>query len=143
MDKEYCKQTFKLNWPFCVEISAVLETNGERYWKSLPLSLDGKSFLVCSQWYRRNRKPFCNYLLSKGIIREDELFPLLVDAEIGLQAEPNSSSTIPPERTKVVKGRYQATTEGDAANLVIRAILSNLGTESFSDKIGKQQSGIS
>ena len=43
---------------------------------------------------------------------------------------PNSASRPPVHQAK--PSRYKATTEGDAANSVIRAILSNLGTESFS-----------
>jgi HNH endonuclease len=87
--------------------------------------------LVCSQWYPRNRIPFCNYLVSKGIIGQGELSGFLADGEDEANPKSGKPSTTSPGTAKVIKSRYKATTDGDAANSVIRAILSNLGTESF------------
>jgi hypothetical protein len=126
MDKDYSKKSFKLNWPFCIEERSISDIDRARYWTSLPFSFDSKSLLICSQWYPRNRSPFCNYLVSKGIIHQGELCAFLADDEDESPSEP------PAWTNKPIKNRYKATTEGDAANSVIRVILSNLGAESFS-----------
>jgi hypothetical protein len=130
MDREYSKRTFKLNWPFCCGETSIPGNERERYWTSSPFSFNEKTILVCSQWYRRNRNPFCSYLASKGIISRDELPGFLSNGEDQFQPKPAPYNP-PSGITKVTKTRYKATAEGDAANLVIRAILSNLGMESF------------
>jgi hypothetical protein len=132
MDRDYSNRSFKLNWPFYLEENRVSGNDRERYRTSLPFSFNGKSMLFCSQWYQRNRSPFCNYLASKGIIGKGELSVLLSDGENEPHPKFGKSSTTSSGTTKVIKSRYKATTEGDAANSVVRAILSNLGTESFS-----------
>jgi hypothetical protein len=126
MDKDYSQRAFKINFPFCLEKSNILDR--KRYWTTFPISVMGKTVLVCSQWYYpRNYEPFCRYLASKGIIDTGDLASLLA---LGDSQHPPD----PPKSPNVTKTRYRATTEGDAANSVVRAILSNLGPERFSEK---------
>ena len=73
MDPTYSKQKFDLNFPFCLEQSAIIPEMRVRYWKDV-YSVCDRSVRVCSQWYEphvnKNRQLFEQYLAEKGISHE-------------------------------------------------------------------------
>jgi len=73
---------------------------------------------ACSQWFEKDREAFSRYLRSKGIVNSGHADPSLpVD---------------PPMRAAPARNiRYKAIAVGNAQNLLVRFILSNLGQESF------------
>ena len=83
---------------------------------------------VSSQWYdshiSNSRKLFTNYLISKGIISKNDLSqnPRLQTDKV----RDMRNTRIPRSNS-----RYRGNAIGNAQNLVIRNILSNLGEESF------------
>ena len=129
MDAAYSRDTFKLNWPFCAEDNKItLKDKDEgRYWSSHSYSVNGKQLLFCSQWYERNRNPFYQYVLSKGIIDQEELTTL---GDVG---EPTPTRPTPSIRKGTENRRYGSRAIGNAQNAVIRFILSNLGEERFDE----------
>ncbi len=63
-NSKYCKNTFDINFPFLKEVendrslSEQCKINGyDRYWKD-QYNINGKSYLLCNDWYERNRKKF-------------------------------------------------------------------------------------
>jgi hypothetical protein len=86
-------------------------------------------FLVCSEWYERNRRPFYDYLGAKGIIGGEELSGIVAD--LGSEAQPAGRTRSRASANGITKKRYKSSHEDNAANLVIRAILGNLGPETF------------
>lgn len=64
-DAAYCKQTFGLGYPFLRALddrrswrSQRMDRNGYgRYW-TVPLKVEGHEFLMCSQWFDKQREPF-------------------------------------------------------------------------------------
>lgn len=60
-DKEYSNSEFKLNFPLLVRDSA--EYDKVRYYKEL-FKINGKTYLMCSQWTDRNREPLMTWIKS-------------------------------------------------------------------------------
>ena len=60
-DKEYSNSEFKLNFPLLVRDSA--EYDKVRYYKE-PLKINGKTYLMCSQWTERNRESLMTWIKS-------------------------------------------------------------------------------
>jgi len=121
MDKDYSKNTFDVNFPFCTEVTFIPAEESKRYWTNRFL-VQGKTVRVTSQWFDKNKKYFITYLLEKNIVTQESL---------------NNTENI--EITSVTKprktnSRYRGNAIGNAQNLLIRNILSNLGDESFTDK---------
>jgi len=58
------------------------------------------------QWYPRNRSPFCKYLVSKGIIGQDELSGLLANEEDEPNPEFRKSSTSSSSKTKPLQSHH-------------------------------------
>ncbi len=121
MDKGYSKSTFDINFPFCTEVTLIPYDESKRYWTDRFL-VQGKTVRVTSQWFDKSKKYFIAYLLEKNIASKESL-------ESAENIEPISSSR--PRRTN---SRYRGNAIGNAQNLMIRNILSNLGDESFTDK---------
>ncbi len=76
-DTRYCKETFDINYPLLkkvvwdIPISEQKKINGyNRYWAEAEL-INGERYLVCSQWYDRNKRKFINWLnlLEKSLLR--------------------------------------------------------------------------
>jgi hypothetical protein len=113
MDSAYSKENFDINFPFCKEISLILEEESKRYWTPIYL-VRGKTIRVSSQWFdghvSNSRPLFRQYLLSKNITSKEEL-----------------SQDIPEK----INSRYRGNAIGNSQNLLVRNILSNLGKESF------------
>jgi len=114
-DKEYSKEKFDINYPFCMEIERIKqEALGGRYWAK-EYKVFSKKIRVTNDWYERNLMPFKRYLESKSImVNIDD--PSIADK--GLKA-------------RRLNARYKGNAIGNAQNLFIRTILSNLGQESF------------
>ncbi|XQY93780.1 hypothetical protein ACNRWW_10415 [Metabacillus sp. HB246100] len=65
--KKYCKDTFDINYPFLKKvvneksIGPQRKINGyDRYWKDI-LIVDNESYLMCNDWYERNRTKFTRW----------------------------------------------------------------------------------
>jgi hypothetical protein len=131
MDKEYSNRVFKLHLPFCMEESRIPHKakGGKRYWTSRSYPLNGARLLICSEWHERNRRPFCDYLEAKGIIGGEELSGIVAD--LGSEPQPATRTRSRASANGIMKKRYKSRHEDNAANAVIRAILSNLGPEIF------------
>jgi len=118
MDTSYSKSVFNLNWPFFAEVKKISPINHVRYWRDHYVITD-KRLRACSQWFEKDRDAFNRYLRSKAIGNGEAVPTLPLD---------------PPPPPKVGSRRYKATAIGDAQNLLIRVILSNLGEESFGQR---------
>lgn len=130
MDAKYSKDTFGIHFPFCAEVETISPQQSVRYWRALHV-VRGKTFRVCSQWYdpptSKSRELFCRYLLSKGLADNEELSAI----DSLPQSLPRSSTA---ERVKrAARGRYRGNAIGNAQNLFVRNILSNIGHESFNE----------
>ena len=124
-DKGYSKKTFNISFPFCSEVADILSEDEKRYWKKDIYPVRGKEFKVSSQWFAGSRTPFIKYIVDKKISSLDEIEQL---TDIAPPAEKKS-------RTSTMKNkRYRGNAIGNAQNLLVRNVLSNLGEESFSEK---------
>jgi len=123
LDINYSKQTFGINFPFCIEVEDLDASESRRYWTEVYL-VRGKRVRVCSQWYDRNRPAFIQYLKSK------QMQPKL-DSEGSAIGE---RQDVMQKRTKRSNSRYRGNAIGNAQNLFVRNVLSRLGSESFSEK---------
>ena len=130
MDAKYSKDILGINFPFCAEAETISPQLSKRYWRDIHV-VRGRTFRVCSQWVdlptSKSRELFCRYLLSKKLADNEEL-----SAIDSLPQPPHQSSTAKsPKRAS--KGRYRGNAIGNAQNLFVRNILSNIGQESFSE----------
>ena len=117
IDAKYSKQVFDVNFPFCKECTQISTEDSKRYWTEAYF-VRGKQVRVTSQWFETSRPRFVQYLESKAI--------LVNHGEAG-PANPKGPSA------PTARGRYRGNAIGNAQNLFIRNILSNLGTEAFSE----------
>lgn len=129
LDAKYSKETFNLNYPFCADIDYLPPDLSRRYWSQLHI-IRGRTVRVCSQWLDtpRIRELMLMYLTKKNIEQQGQLR----DAEAsGDASDPNLRA---PIRPKQKNSRYRGNAIGNAQNLVVRNILSNLGRESFTEE---------
>ncbi|MBE1302020.1 MAG: HNH endonuclease [Alteromonadaceae bacterium] len=124
MDKKYSKSTFGINYPFCTESGLIPKKESRRYWTDLYF-VRGKKVRVSSQWVIAHTNQFKEYLVNKGISDKTKL----------------EDSTVSDDDTKHgqrvstrVNSRYRGNAIGNAQNLLVRNILSNLGEESFNQE---------
>jgi hypothetical protein len=123
IDGTYSKRWFNLNWPFFVEADRISPNDHVRYWKDRYVQ-GPKRLRACSQWFEKDRDAFNRYLRSKGIANGEP-------SDRPIPVEP--PSPLPPRIDPQPRNsRYKATAIGDAQNLFIRVLLSNIGNESFS-----------
>lgn len=71
LNKDYSKQNFGINFPFCLEAEIITAEQSRRYWTNR-YDVCGKAIRVTSQWWDHNRYQFMKYLLEKGIVNEEE-----------------------------------------------------------------------
>lgn len=79
MDSDYSKQTFNINYPILIKINEEIDINIQRkingfdryYVKSF-----GKNYLLCNDWYDRNRQLFNQWLLKINFINEKNIVKL-------------------------------------------------------------------
>ncbi|MDX6444886.1 MAG: hypothetical protein QOH71_1960 [Blastocatellia bacterium] len=130
MDAKYSKDTFGIHFPFCAEVETISPQQSMRYWREIHV-VRGKTFRVCSQWYdpptSKSRELFCRYLLSKGLADNEEL-----SAMDSLPQPSRQLSNAEPSQ-RAARGRYRGNAIGNAQNLFVRNILSNIGRESFNE----------
>jgi len=124
MDKKYSKSTFGINYPFCTESSLIPKKESKRYWTDLYF-VRGKTVRVSSQWVITHTHQFKEYLVNKGISDQAKLEDLIYTDD-----ETNHA----PRTSTRVNSRYRGNAIGNAQNLLVRNILSNLGEESFNQE---------
>ncbi|ODW58663.1 HNH endonuclease [Vibrio parahaemolyticus] len=126
-DADYSKRTFNINFPFLVPISNLPSDLSKRYWTKVYL-VRGQTVRACSQWFEKDAVYFAKYLQWIGIDYDQPQ----------LESELLESRTIPSRRplsaNPRVNNRYRGNAIGNAQNLLVRNILSNLGTEQFSEE---------
>ena len=66
LDKNYSKNTFGINFPFCIELEKISPRESMRYWTEIYL-VRGKRIRVTSQWFETSEQLFIRYLKLKGI----------------------------------------------------------------------------
>ena len=123
-DKMYSKNTFDINYSFCTETHLIPKDESNRYWTDLYV-VRGKSVRVSSQWVVTHASHFSEYIVSKGISDRETIESL---AEADNVTDRNSRTS-----TRV-NSRYRGNAIGNAQNLLVRNILSNLGEESFNQE---------
>lgn len=64
LDKEYCKNTFNINYPLLKELNSSFSIKSQRYigeyaryWSETFL-INNNEYIVCQEWYERNREYF-------------------------------------------------------------------------------------
>jgi 5-methylcytosine-specific restriction endonuclease McrA len=122
LNLQYSKHTFRINFPFCIELENLEASQSKRYWSEIYL-VRGKRVRVTSQWYEASELPFLKYLESKQIaleINSPEDNRMKYVIQTGDAPEPYQRNS-----------RYRGNHIGNAQNLFIRNILSNLGVEFF------------
>lgn len=124
MDPAYSKETFGINFPFCTEVSEIPTEQSMRYWTT-SYFVRGKTVRVSSQWFDKNKVSFIQYLLKKKIVTKDELSSD-ISLDPGKEVKKRKKT-----RSSFFNSRYKGNAIGNAQNLVVRNILSNLGQESF------------
>jgi hypothetical protein len=131
MDARYSKDTFDINYPFCAEVETVISHQLQpRYWRDIYV-VRGRTFRVCSQWRdlptSKSRELFCRYLLSKKLVENEE--PAAIDSI----PQPIRRPSTAVSSKRAARGRYRGNAIGNAQNLFVRNILSNIGRESFNE----------
>ncbi len=123
-DLEYSRKTFGLSsYPFWSKSDAI--QHSKRFWTDVYI-INGEEFRVNSQWTVKHTEKFKKYLIDKNIATNETLEAL----EIEVKKESNEEL----EKKVHSRGRYRGNAIGNAQNLLIRNILSNLGDETFSEK---------
>ncbi len=132
-DRAYSKNVMDINFPFCKPVAEIGALESQRFWSQVYI-VRGVSVRVTSQWYdpptSKSRSNLIRYLECHGIE--------VIDAA---RAAPEAASadTTPVERVvRVSRGRFNGNAIGNAQNLLVRNILSNLGAESFWQKHWQQ-----
>jgi len=121
-NRKYSKNTFGINYPFCTEVAFIPKNESVRYWTDVH-TVRGKKVRVSSQWVITQIDHFTKYLVDKNISTQNEIEQLTDIASV-----PKAKA-----RTSTRKNsRYKGNAIGNAQNLLVRNILSNLGEESFS-----------
>ncbi|WP_328589254.1 nucleoside triphosphate pyrophosphohydrolase [Litchfieldia alkalitelluris] len=71
-DYKYSKRTFDINYPFLIKLQPEIPIDEQgifngynRYWKK-PILINGERYLMCSQWYDRNKPKFMNWVQEQN-----------------------------------------------------------------------------
>ncbi|MDN5787862.1 HNH endonuclease [Pseudorhodobacter sp.] len=132
-DRAYSKDVLDVNFPFCKPISEISALENRRYWSQVYI-VRGMSVRVTSQWFdpptSKSRPFLLRYLERQGIGVIDAARTDPVSAAI--------DNSVIEQTKKLSRGRYKGNAIGNAQNLVVRNILSNLGTEDFGEKHWRQ-----
>jgi len=124
--REYSKEVFNLgkNFTFWEIGENIGSDQNRRYW-SKSYVLNGNLIRVCSQWYSKDTEAFKKYLIEKSIATKQELDELIAKVE--------EKNDVKLNKRLRSNSRYRGNAIGNAQNLVVRNILSNLGDESFNE----------
>lgn len=127
-DRTYAKRTLDINFPFCKPIDEISTLESRRYWSQTHV-VRGVSVRVTSQWVEpptsKSRPRLIQYLQRLGID--------LIDAA---RHDSGAVSAVEPpvdRNQRLPRGRFKGNAIGNAQNLLVRNILSNLGSEAFSE----------
>ena len=125
-DSGYSKETFDINFPFCTDSDQIPQDESRRFWTDTYI-VRGRNVRVTSQWFVGSTQQFCDYVIRLGIATQEELTELS-DA-------PNETTVHNARNNRQAhrNSRYRGNAIGNAQNLVVRNILSNLGQESFNE----------
>lgn len=126
LDPKFSKNTFGIQFPFCIDVRTIEDSESKRYWREVYL-VRGRQVRVTSQWYIGSAQAFVNYLESKRI----EVDLDQIDQDVPVQTNDAQQTHLPSKRRN---SRYRGNHIGNAQNLFIRNILSSLGDESFSEE---------
>lgn len=121
-DKAASKEVFGIYWPFLTFASEIPADESSKYWSTVYEVL-GQGVRVSSQWYEKNRAPFVAFLAKQGIASSAQAEAAVVESA-KIQARKLQSAA-------VSTARYKGIAIGNAQNLFVRTLLSNLGEESF------------
>jgi hypothetical protein len=98
--KEYSKETFGLNYPFCARIDAnILREESKRFWKG-EFKVNNQQYKVCSQWVITRKTKFLDFLLRINII--DKIKYEELNEQVDYIATNKIVRGIPRERVQVV-----------------------------------------
>lgn len=127
LDPKYSKNTFGINFPFCIELENIEQSQLKRCWTEIYF-VKGKQVRVTNDWFKGSKLSFIQYLESKGIAPELGSSVNIINE---VQAIKNQQAQPPSSRSN---SRYRGNPIGNAQNLFIRNILSSLGLESFNEE---------
>lgn len=124
----YSKKVFNINFPFFIEIDQISEGDSKKqsrsFWGEIYL-VRGKRVRITSQWYESSVPYFIEYMENKKIEFNNN---------IEIANEMKNLSEGKAKKNNRVNSRYRGNAIGNAQNLLIRNVLSNLGNESFSEE---------
>lgn len=127
-DLVYSKKVFNINFPFFIEIDQINEDDSKkqsrRFWGEIYI-VRGKRVRITSQWYESSVPFFVQYMENKKI-------EYAKDTNIINDIKKISDGKV--RTTSRINSRYRGNAIGNAQNLLIRNVLSNLGNESFSEE---------
>jgi len=122
---EYSKDIFGISsYPFWLRKENITKNISRRFWNDIYVILEDE-FRVSSQWTVSHIEKFQKYLINKNIVTKDELDNLEFDTQ--------KANDIKLNKRLRSNSRYKGNAIGNAQNLVIRNILSNLGDEAFNE----------
>jgi len=125
-DLKYSKEMFNINFPFFIEVDSINENDkkkqSRRFWGEIYI-VRGKRVRITSQWIEINKPYFRDYLEQKNIKILNYSDNISEDIKLNPIKRGSTRSN----------SRYRGNAIGNAQNLLIRNILSNLGKESFSE----------
>jgi len=128
LDIKKSKELFNLNYAFFIETKNINENDNKkspaRYIRD-SYKINDKEVRITNDWYPRNIPYFNKYLSDRG------LSPV-IERDVNDNTERNKKS---PSKIVTLRenSRYKGNAIGNAQNLLIRNILSNLGDESFNE----------
>ncbi len=130
LDKKYCKDTFNINYPFYKKVDLMTKKDNARFWSQTYI-VRGVTVRITNHWFDECRIRFIQNLISKNIaIKEDFNEEALLALSKNL--EKNKKDIV--QNKMPANSRYKGYAIGKASNLLVRNILSNLGTEQFNNQ---------
>lgn len=130
LDVNYCKNTFNIGYSFYKEVALISKKEHSRFWTQIYI-VRGKTIRITNDWYDKNYSNFVKYLISKNIATKDD-FNKEALVLLNKNLEKNKNNSI---QNKIpTNSRYRGNAIGNASNLLVRNILSNLGNEQFDEQ---------
>lgn len=98
-NKIYSKETFGINFPFCVTIdSDIMNQEAKRFWKDIYI-VNNKKYCVCSQWIISHKPKFLEYLLKLQIIDKNKYKEL--NREVVYSTPDKISTELPKDNLQI------------------------------------------
>jgi 5-methylcytosine-specific restriction endonuclease McrA len=125
-DRAYCKETLDVNFAFCKPVADISALEKRRYWSHVYV-VRGASVRVTSQWFdpptSKSRLSLIKYLERRGIE--------VIEAARNVPDPTDAENPLVERIARASRGRFKGNAIGNAQNLLVRNILSNVGEESF------------